>query len=285
MLLIFGRYNRTANLPPLPGSCPACRQSTTIHWRRQYKTGHFFFIPLFSFGEQHQYACGSCGYVAEGRYPVQAPPLPWVDRMGFLIPLGIAGSGIVGLIALIAVAVATAPPPKPPTAAANEKTSLERRLVKGTSAGDTELERKIAATVFDTLQKDEGLPRAEVAVAVRIKQGVTRRVLTLVQVQQLRDMRPKARRDLVDDVRKAIADDLDAEDMVTIGVKGTLVYGALSQGPEGGEASLEIDDLVPTEHVEKAFEAALAGGDGTAAGDASSAGAGASGAKADARTK
>jgi hypothetical protein len=242
-----------------------------MNWRRQYKTGHFFFIPLFSFGEQHQCACDSCGYVADGRYPVQAPPLPWVDRMGFLIPLGIFGSGIFGLVALISAAIVTAPPPKAPTAAVSEKTALERRLVKGTSAGDTDLERKLAATVFETLKKDEGLPPAEVAVAVRVKQGVTRHVLVLVQVQQLRQMRPKARRDLVDDVRKAIADDLEAEDVVTVAVKGTVFYGALSQGPEGGDASLEIDDLVPTEHVEKAFEAALAGGDGTAVGDASNA--------------
>ena len=56
MILIFGRYNRTVNLPPTPGHCPACRTHASIFWRRHYKTGHFFFFPLFSFSEQHQAA-------------------------------------------------------------------------------------------------------------------------------------------------------------------------------------------------------------------------------------
>ena len=56
MILIFGRYNRTVNLPPTPGHCPACRTHASIFWHRHYKTGHFFFFPLFSFSEQHQAA-------------------------------------------------------------------------------------------------------------------------------------------------------------------------------------------------------------------------------------
>ncbi len=254
MIFIFGRYKRTENLPPLVGPCPACRNVTTIHWRRHYKTGHFFFFPLFSFSEQHQAACGSCGYVAEGRYPGTLPPLPFIDRLGFLIPVGVAGAGLVGLIGLIAYAVATAPPPKPPTAAALEKSALEAKLHTGTSSGDSELERTLATKVFAAMKTDEGLAASDVAVAVRVKPGATRRVIVLVQVLSLRDLRPKARRDLLDDTRKAIVDDVAAEDLVTVAVKGAFSYGALAQGPEGGDATVEIDDLVPSEHVEKAFE-------------------------------
>ena len=227
---------------------------STIYWRRHYKTGHFFFFPLFSFAEQHQASCGACGYVAEGRHPGPLPPLPFIDRLGFLIPVGVAGAGLIGLIGLIAFAVATAPPPKPPTAASLEKSALESTLHTGTSSGESELERTLASKVFASMQTDEGLAPKDVAVAVRVKPGARRRVIVLVQVLGLRDLRPKARRDLVDDARKSIADDVAAEDLVTIAVKGMFNYGALSQGPEGGDATVEIDELVPTEHVEKAFE-------------------------------
>jgi hypothetical protein len=234
---------------------------TTIHWRRHYKTGHFFFFPLFSFSEQHQAACGACGYTAEGRHPGPLPALPWIDRLGFLVPVGVLGTGLVGLISLVVFAIATAPPPKPPTAASVERTALEAHLVKGAPFGESELERSVAAKVFASLKDDEGLAPKDVAVAVRIKPGATRRVIVLIEVLGLRDLRPKARRDLVDDARRAIVDDVEAEDVVTIAVKGTLFYGALAQGPEGGEASVEIDELVPTEHVEKAFDDSAAASD------------------------
>jgi hypothetical protein len=226
----------------------------TIYWRRHYKTGHFFFFPLFSFAEQHQASCGGCGYVAEGRHPGPLPPLPFIDRLGFLIPVGVGGAGLLGLIGLIVFAVATAPPPKPPTAAALEKSALESTLHAGTSSGESELERTLASKVFASMRTDEGLAPSDVGVAVRVKPGPTRRVIVLVQVLSLRDLRPKARRDLLDDARKAIVDDVAAEDVVTIAVKGVFSYGALAQGPEGGDATVEIDEAVPTEHVEKAFE-------------------------------
>jgi hypothetical protein len=257
MLLIFGRYQRTRDLPPTTGPCAACRSVATIYWRRHYKTGHFFFFPLFSFSEQHEAACGACGSRFEGRYPVPPPPLPFLDRLGFLVPVGFGGAGLLGVVALVAAAIATAPPPKPPTAASIERTSLEAHLITGQAFGESELERKIAAKIFDSLQKDEGLAAKDVGVAVRVKPGPTRRVIVLAQVLTLRDLRPKARRDLVDDARAAIVDDVEPTDLVTVAVKGTLFYGVLSQGPEGSEASVETDELVPSEHVERAFDDAV----------------------------
>ena len=161
---------------------------------------------------------------------------------------------MLGLIGLIVFAVATAPPPKPPSAASLEKTALESTLHTGSSSGESELERTLAGKVFASMKSDEGLAESDLAVAVRVKPGPTRRVIVIVQVLSLRDLRPKARRDLIEDARKSIVDDVAAEDLVTIAVKGMFSYGALSQGPEGGEATVEIDELVPTEHVEKAFE-------------------------------
>lgn len=254
MIFIFGRYRRAAQLPPTTGPCPACRSVATIHWQRHYKTGHFFFFPLFSFSEEHQATCGSCGYSMMGRYPAQAPPLPFLDRLGFLVPVGVGGAGLLAIVALFAWAVATAPPPKPPTAASIERTALEEHLVNGQSFGDSKLEKELATKVFTTLQTDEGLAAKDIAVAVKVKPGATRRVIVLARVTNLRDLRPKARRDLVQDTRTAIADDIDEKDVVTVAVKGTLFYGVLSEGPEGAEANVEIDELVPTEHVDKAFD-------------------------------
>ena len=259
MIFIFGRYNRTATLPPSTGPCPACRQTATIYWRRTYKTGHFFFFPLFSFAEKHQAACGACGYQMEGRYPGPPPPLPFIDRLGFLVPLGVGGVAVIGFIALIAIGIATAPPPKVPTAAqaaaTSEKAALELHLHTGAAYGDSEVEKTLASKVFTSMQKDEGLPARDVGVAVRVKPGAVKRVIVLVEVTTLKDLRPKARRDLVDDVRKSMADDLESEDIVTVAVKGTLFYGALSTGPEGEAVDVEIDSLIPTEKVEAAFSA------------------------------
>lgn len=258
MVFIFGRYNRTENLPPTTGPCPACRQTATIYWRRTYRTGHFFFFPLFSFSEQHQAACGACGYVTEGRYPAPPPPLPFIDRLGFLVPLGVGGIALAGFIALIAVGIATAPPPKPLSVASKEKSALELNLSPGQAYGATTLEKTVADHVFQAMQKDDGLLARNVAVAVKIKEGGTeagkhQRVIVLVEVTNLRDLRPKAQRDLVDDARKAIVDDIEADDVVTIAVKGALFYGAFASGPEGEPVDVEIDELVPTEHVEKSF--------------------------------
>lgn len=124
MILIFGRYNRTVNLPPTPGHCPACRTHASIFWRRHYKTGHFFFFPLFSFSEQHQAA-------------------------------------------------------------------LEAQLITGAAYGGSEEEETLASKVFSSMQKDEGLPAKDVGVDVRIKLGATKRVIILVEVATLEDLRPK----------------------------------------------------------------------------------------------
>ena len=78
-------------------------------------------------------------------------------------------------------------------------------------------------------------------------------MVILVEVATLKDLRQKARRDLVDDLRRSIADDLDSEDVVTVAVKGTLFYGALATGPEGEAVDVEVDELVPSQHVEQAF--------------------------------
>jgi len=256
MIFVFGRYSRVENLPPTSGQCPACRAHARIYWRRTYRTGHFFFFPLFSFREQHQAACGSCGYVMEGRHPGPVPALPFIDRLGFVVPLGVGGAALVGFIALIAVSAATAAPPKPmAAAAATEKSALEAHLVGGAFYGASDEERTVASKVFHSMQRDEGLPAKDVGVAVRIKPGVTKRVIVLVQVTTLKDLRPKARRDLVDDVRKSIADDLESEDIVTVAVKGTLFYGALSTGPEGEAVDVETDSLIPAEKIEAAFAA------------------------------
>ena len=111
MLLIFGRYQRDVMLPPSSDRCPRCQNVAQIHWRRQYKTGHFFFFPLFSFGEQISATCTVCGYSVYGRPPYPIPKMPFLDRSGILVPFIVLGGGMLAFFVFIGIAVAPAPPP------------------------------------------------------------------------------------------------------------------------------------------------------------------------------
>src|SRR5262249_41100675 len=155
-------------------------------------------------GEETTATCGVCGYTTRGRYPHPLGPLPFLDRLGFIVPVGAIAALLIAFVGLIAVAVATAPPPPPPTAEHGARDRLEKHLALGNAYGEGDGASVIANAVLESLGKDQGFKKSDIGVAVQVTGDASRKVFVVCQYEGLRDLRPKARRDLVTDLRDAI---------------------------------------------------------------------------------
>jgi hypothetical protein len=249
MFILLGRYAREKALEPTIDDCPHCRHRGIVNWKRSYKTIHFFFFPLFSVGDQTTATCGACGYVARSAYPHRLAPKPFLDRLGFVFPLGSLGALALLISILVGVAIANAPPTRPPSAEQVAWQNFEQHLSLGATFGDGDGALVIADTALRSLVDDQGFDKGELAVAVRVKNTPIRQIFIACQYTNLDDVRPKGRRDLVSDLRTAIAGHLMKQDQVVVVVKGRIFHGALGYGGMDGDWSVEVDTFIAPEHV------------------------------------
>jgi hypothetical protein len=104
MIFIWGSYGRSRLLRET-AHCERCGKTRPIEFQRVWRTAHFFFFPLFSYSQAVLSRCEHCRREGCAYYPGPLPPLPFLDRLGFLFPVGAIG----GLMLLMIAAVATAP--------------------------------------------------------------------------------------------------------------------------------------------------------------------------------
>lgn len=249
MLLLIGRYRRDVMLPPSCDRCPRCQHVAHINWRRKYSTVHFFFFPLFSFGEQFTASCSVCGYTVMGRPPYPIPKMPFLDRSGVLVPMvGLAGA-MMAFFVFIGVAVATAPPPAPRTAEQEELLRLESHLMSGETWGEGRGAQELADAVVATLVHDEGFARKDVGAIAQIIDGSPRRVFVDIRYMGLSEMKPTAREDLVLYLHETMKGKLHENDRVVVTVQGVLLTGILAQGTAESEWTIEIGTAIEEKKV------------------------------------
>jgi len=234
--------------------CPRCQNVAQINWRRHYKTFHFFFFPMFSYGEQVMAACGVCGYTVMGRHPYPLPPLGFLDRMGFLVPFIVLAGGLLGSCVLVGAAVATAPPPPPPTAEHKDRMHVDENLNVGTAWGEGPNAQMLADLVLASLVNDAKLQKSDVGVAVQVTEQ--HRVFVDCQYMNLSDVKLKPRLELARTLMHALEPKLREGDHVVLGVKGVLLYGIIMHGDLGQDWDIEAGDQVTSDDIEKALKAA-----------------------------
>lgn len=219
-------------------------------WRHQYKTGHFFFFPLFSFAQRLTLNCSHCHYEMIAAYPGGKPPMPWLDRMGWLIPFGVVGAGIAAFVVLIGVAVATAKPPPPDSAEYKAYSDLEYSLALGQTYATAPPAKQLADSVMTGLVADAAYPKKDLAVGATI---ADHRVLVIVQYAGLSQLETPARVAMAKELHSIIEPKVDDADYVTVVVKGTVLEGILMSGPAHDDWPIETDTIIPKDHIEKAL--------------------------------
>lgn len=254
MLLIAGRYVRNKMLPPTTDRCSRCHNVAQINWHRHYKTFHFFFFPMFSYGEQVMASCGVCGYTVLGRHPYPLPALGFLDRMGFLVPFIVLGGGLLGSCVLLGAVAATAPPPPPPTAEHEARLHVDENLELGKAWGEGPNAQVLADAVLAELVTDEKFQKSDVGVAVQVTEQ--HRVFVDVQYMNLSEMKPEPRVELARHVMHVLEPKLQDGDHVVVGVKGVLLYGIVMHGDLGHDWDIQAGTQVTSADVEKALKAA-----------------------------
>src|SRR5215467_260922 len=198
MIFIWGSYSRSQMLYEA-AMCDRCNKERNIEFRRVWRTGHFFFVPLFSYSHAVFSRCQHCKREGVAYFPRPLPSLPFMDRFGFLFPIG----AIAALFLVFGVAVASA---TTSSAAAAQRptppgTSLRLELEKDfgvhavrddrVTAVATGVERAIHASYQNV---------GDVRVAVRLQPRATseaaghERAIVLVQLSNLRRAEDDVRR-------------------------------------------------------------------------------------------
>jgi len=223
--------------------CTRCNEPRPIEFVRSWRAGHFFFVPLFSYDHVVLSRCRACGREGVGYFPRPLPPLPFMDRLGWLLPVGAIGAVIVLFMVTIATTPATtrataAAPVSKESAKAGEalRDRLERNLLAGKN--DTAEEAEIATAVAGRIASSyENVGRTRVAVRLQTTSdgdaAAHKRAIVLVEIGSLRHAGDEERRRLLEDVRDALAHVLAPDDEAIVGIKGTLLYGAMAVGPVG----------------------------------------------------
>jgi hypothetical protein len=244
MIFIWGSYSRGETLHE-EAMCTRCSAERPIEFRRIWRTAHFFFVPLFSYGQAVLSQCRHCRREGVAYFPRPLPSLPFFDRLGFVVPLG----AISIFFVMIAVSIATATPRAHPsdgravstTAAASGKElrrKLESEMGLDGARENTAEEKAIAKAVTTAIEESyKGVGTVRVAVQLRPAgdgdSGARQRAIVLVQLTNLRHAADKVRDHLLEDLRTALLEVLAPDDDAVVAVKGQLLYGAMGVGPVG----------------------------------------------------
>lgn len=233
MFFIWGSYGREATFREV-AMCSRCSQPQPVEFRRVWRTGHFFFFPLFSYADRMLSRCQACGSEGAAHYPRPLPSLPMLDRLGWLFPVSAIALVFVLLVGLMALAPSA---PRGPSAAAGAsiRMDLDRHLSLR-DVHETPDEAAIAAAVGGALTRayrDIGSVHVGVRVMATGEASAHRRAIVLVHVSNLRRVEDGVRARVLDDVRDALAETLSPDDEAIVGIKGSLLYGAMAQGRVG----------------------------------------------------
>jgi hypothetical protein len=244
MIFIWGSYSRGQTLHEM-AMCTRCNAERPIEFRRIWRTAHFFFVPLFSYSQAVLSQCRHCGREGVAYFPRPLAPLPFFDRLGFLVPVGAIAASFLMLV----VSVVTATPqarasdgPDGPNATAKAtasggelRRSIEREMTG--RVAQQSLEEKAVAKSVTTAIEDAYRGVGTVRVAVRVRPAgdgsAHKRAIVLVQLTNLRHADDKVRDHLLEDIRTALEEVLGPDDEAVVGVKGTILYGIMGAGPVG----------------------------------------------------
>src|SRR5687767_10799361 len=215
MIFIWGSYARNVVFHEL-ATCTRCNCEREIEFVRTWRTGHFFFFPLFSYNEAVLSRCEHCrreGIASPTRAPVS---LPFLDRLGWLFPVG----ALTAVFLLVMIFLLSGSPP-PPRASGPRSTStaevdgdhgrgttIRRGLDANLSSGDNAVmpdEQAIAKAVRGTLEasyKDGGAIRVAARIA---RAGTPKKVIVLVYMRNLRQAEDTSRARMLEDLRRALA--------------------------------------------------------------------------------
>ncbi len=254
MFIIYGSSPKVAVVGQVPIQCPRCGVVAPHALLRRWSVAHIYWFPLFSHGVQHLLACPAC----QAAHPFSPPPgvaspIPFLHRFGcatlLLLPL-------LALAAMVVVAAIMRPTDRSSnTAARFAFWDFERELVSGRVYGNSEEASDVGDSIRSLLRlrADRSLAPERAAIAVRVDPGSPKRVVILVQLDQLRHGSDSWRREFLDEVKALLQGRLAPEDVVIIGLKGTTFYGATGTGPAGAQWMVQVGSSVSTRLLEDAF--------------------------------
>jgi len=90
MFIIYGSSHQEHELGTRLATCGDCHQETPHRFTHTYRVGHVFWFPLFSYALKYARTCTRCNLYTEVP-PSEVgpvPSVPWVHRMGLLVPMG-----------------------------------------------------------------------------------------------------------------------------------------------------------------------------------------------------
>jgi hypothetical protein len=225
MLFIWGSYARTRVLHE-SGICSRCKEEREIEFVRTWKTGHLFFVPLFSHSHDVLSRCETCG--REGvAYPRHLPPLPFMDRLGFVAAFAVLFLLVVAASASSASRTPSAHSTTTTSATATAAKELRQDLQIGIRDPSAE-EKTVVDAVSAVLQRSyDNFGKIDVGARVRARDA-HKTAFVIVQLENLQQNDDDIRRDLLHDVHRALAGVLEANDEAVVGIRGGRSHGAYS---------------------------------------------------------
>lgn len=243
MLLFFGAYQRDRALPGTTEICPYCRNLVPVEWRRLYRTAHLVFFPLFSWGARTIAGCRMCGYRASAVHPSVPATLPFLDRLGFTIPL----VGVLSLaVFFLGFALAA---PRTPRIETSVRERLDHQLARagGPAYGAGEGAASLAEAARDAIATETAITNCAADATARRTPGSGRAIVLFCQHTELRKLDAAARHALVAKIQTATVPLLGDDDHLVVAVKGNFMYGVLARGEGASWTVTHDDDVLPPE--------------------------------------
>ena len=236
MIFIWGSYARSQTLFEI-APCSRCGVERPIEFLRTWRTGHFFFFPLFSFSECTHSRCEHCG--REGVAWLPRRPLPFLDRFGWAFPA--AGFALLCILSMLSVSSADHRPRSARTSGTSTsavdgdhgpgttiRSELDARLGQQ-DVHTTAEEKLIVQSVKSSIETSyRNIGELHVAAKVQPRGDGHKRAFVLVFIRNLRRADSDLRKQVLDDVRSGLGEVLGPDDTAVVGVKGIFLYGAMA---------------------------------------------------------